>query len=418
MVIASKSVKCSRFSSLREGNLNRFYTRKEIGKLLTQQIGIAQQQGCPHRVIDLGAGDGSLSASVAECWKGMEIITVDIDPDCIQDLHANITEAGAARHQHHVQDVLDPNLTTALAVHDGFDLAVCNPPFFKPEWRRDFASILHHANFADACPSNADVSAEILFLAQNLRLVRKGGTIALIAPDGMITGWRTKPLRRALMSQHRIDCVLQLPPHSFHDTEARCFVLILTKLGGPTRAVKLLRYDAVSGLSKPLFVNADEGEQRLDYEYHAGKVAHGTHVSTLRQLGADIQRGSVSTVEAREATFPIFHTSDYSDMNSGCVELAPTMPVLGGKRLIVAQPGDILMARVDRRLHEKVVLVASGMAVLTDCVYRVRLPKNVQDSAFRALRSVEGTARLLAVSKGVSARLLGKADLLDMPLNM
>ena len=223
------NVKYSKFSSIREGNLNRFYTRQMVGELLTAQI----QMLNPDNVIDLGAGDGSLSASVAESWQSAEYVTVDLDPDCIPNLHAKIMNAGATRHLHYVHDALDPNLPLALAQHRPFDLAVCNPPFFKPEWRRDFARILQEADLADACPSVADASAEVLFLAQNLRLVRAGGTVAMIAPDGMMTGWRTKMLRRVLCSKHRIDCVLQLPEHSFHDTEARCFVLILTKLGTP-----------------------------------------------------------------------------------------------------------------------------------------------------------------------------------------
>jgi type I restriction enzyme M protein len=92
--------------------------------------------------------------------------------------------------------------------------------------------------------------------------------------------------------------------------------------------------------------------------------------------------------------------------------LSPTIK----KRLVTVEPGDILIARVDRKLHEKVAIVVGGEAALTDCVYRVKLPKESQQLAFRALRSSEGASRLLAISKGVSARLLGKADLLDMPL--
>ncbi|MFY1004857.1 N-6 DNA methylase, partial [Escherichia coli] len=89
-----------------------------------------------------------------------------------------------------------------LTDHGLFDLAVCNPPFFRPDWNRDFARILQYADLADACPSTSDVTAEILFLAQNLRMVRDGGKIALIAPDGLLTGWRSSAFRRALMDRH------------------------------------------------------------------------------------------------------------------------------------------------------------------------------------------------------------------------
>lgn len=404
----------SKFSEIRQGTLNRFYTRRSVGELLTDQLAHLK----PSSVVDLGAGDGSLSISAANFWPTAQILTVDLDADCIARLHLNIVNTGAVAHHHKVHDVFDPGLPKAIGESNCFDLAVCNPPFFRPDWRRDFARILQEANLEDACPSTSDVSAEIIFLAQNLRLVKDGGAIAMIAPDGMITGWKTKPLRRTLIAQHKIDCVVQLPPHSFHDTEARCFVLILTKQGRQDEKVKLLRYDAATGLSDPLYIGIDEAERRLDYDYHIANQSQGKQVVTLRGLGADIKRGSVSTVEARDAGFPIFHTSDYSSISDGEIRLKSSMSSAVGKRLITIAPGDILMARVDRKLHEKVAIVVSGEAALTDCVYRVRLPKEAQQLAFHALRSFEGTSKLLAISKGVSARLLGKADLLDMPLTV
>ncbi len=404
----------SKFSAIRQGTLNRFYTRRSVGELLADQLAHLK----PSSVVDLGAGDGSLSISAANYWPTAEILTIDLDADCIASLHLNIMNAGAAAHCHKVHDVFDPGLPKAIGQSNCFDLAVCNPPFFRPDWRRDFARILQEANLADACPSTSDVSAELIFLAQNLRLVKDGGVIAMIAPDGMMTGWKTKPLRRTLIAQHKIDCVVQLPPHSFHDTEARCFVLMLTKQGRQAGQVKLLRYDAATGLSDPLYIGIDEAEQRLDYDYHIANQSQGKQAVTLRGLGADIKRGSVSTVEARDAEFPIFHTSDYSNISDGEIRLKSSMPSAVGKRLITVAPGDILMARVDRKLHEKVAIVVSGEAALTDCVYRVRLPKEAQQLAFHALRSFEGASKLLAISKGVSARLLGKADLLDMPLTV
>ena len=63
-------------------------------------------------------------------------------------------------------------------------------------------------------------------------------------------------------------------------------------------------------------------------------------------------------------------------------------------------------------------MVAGGRAAVTDCIYRVRVPAEVRMSVFDALRSPAGMASLLAVTKGVSARLLGKADLLDLRLQL
>lgn len=404
----------STFAENRQDTLNRFYTRTAVGELLVDQLG----DFAPRNVLDLGAGEGSLSAAVVGRWEGMTVVTVDLDPGIVEGLHDRLENAGAVMHRHHACDVLEPMLPASLAEHGPFDLAVCNPPFFRPTWNRDYARLLQQADLADACPSTADASAEILFLAQNLRMVRDAGKIALIAPDGLLTGWRTTSFRRAIMERHAVDCVLQLPNHSFHDTEARCFILIITKNAGPADEIKLLRYDASAGLSAPLMVSRADAETRMDFDFHAHRSDNAGRVATLRQLGAEIRRGSLDTVARKTATYTTFHTTDYRSIEDGLVTLDadPGLPENG--KLVVAEAGDILMARVDRSLHEKVAIVASGRAAVTDCIYRVRVPAEVRASVFDALRSPVGVASLLAATKGVSARLLGKADLLDLPLQL
>lgn len=400
------------FADRRLDTLNRFYTRTAVGEVL---VGLLDGL-TPSSVVDLGVGEGSLSSAVVSRWEGVDAVTVDLDPAIGADLHRSLLDAGAASHRHYRHDVLDPELAGVVADHAAFDLAVCNPPFFRPAWKRDYARILQQADFADACPSTAEATAEILFLAQNLRLVRNGGKIALIVPDGLATGWRAAAFPRAVLNGHKLDCVVQLPNHSFHDTEARCFILVLTKGGGATENVTLLRYSE-SGLSGPLKVRRAKAEMRMDYDFHAHRTEESGRIVTLREIGADIRRGSLDTVARKGANYPVFHTTDYRDLVEGAAALEATdLPV--DRKLVVAEAGDILMARVDRSLHEKVAIVTSGRAALTDCVYRVRVPAEARASVFAALRSPKGIASLLAATKSVSARLLGKGDLLDLPLHV
>lgn len=402
----------SKFRQIRNGNLNRFYTRHAIGDILVSQL----DDIAPRKVLDLGAGEGSLSAAIARRWGDAEIVTVDIDPEAAAGMHENIVSSGSIQHTHYIHDVFDTHLPHILRSHGSFDVAICNPPFFRPKWRSAFSGILSNGDLLGACPSIADINAESIFLAQNLRMVRNGGVIAMILPDGILTGWKTKPLRQHLLTKHRIDCVLQLPRHSFHDTEARCFILFLTKGVVPAKQIKLLRYDADCGLLEPIFITPHEAEQRLDYDYHSHSNQEDEKLITLRQMGADIKRGSISTVEAKSITFPVFHTSDFSSSPEGKIHFG-TMPPIDS-RVLVAEPGDILMARVDRNLHQKIAIVSAGRSALTDCVYRIRLTPEYRKAAFNAMCSASGRAKILAATKGVGARLIGKADLLNVPFGM
>lgn len=401
----------SAWSAKRAGNLNRFYTHKAVGEVLTSSLGDID----PHLVVDLGAGEGSLSSAVVARWQDARVTTVDIDDTCAVQLHERLLSAGAIGHTHRILDVLDADLPAKLG-GTAFDLAVCNPPFFKPEWTRSHADILREADFIEACPRVADVTAEILFFAQNLRLVREGGTIALIVPDGLATGWRARSFRRALLSQHTLVESVQLPQYSFSDTEAYCFILVVRKgKSAKDHSVKLGRLEENGTVSESLWVKPDVAEARLDWAYHAAANSHDDTAFTLRQLGAEVRRGSVNSVQRRAAQYPVFHTGDFP---------APGEPValpepqfgLESQKLVIAEAGDILMARVDRELHQKITLVTAGQTAITDCLYRVRVPEVHRQRAFEALASDVGRDRIRAVTKGVGARLLGKGDLLDLPL--
>lgn len=405
--------KLTAWAAKREGTLNKFYTRAEVGALLTREIGPL----LPRSVLDLGSGEGSLSSAVAWKWPQAPITTVDVDPTCVEDLHAALLAAGCEQHQHRTLDVLDFGLPEAFAEHR-FDLAVCNPPFYRPDWKREFADILREADLESACASRAEVTAEILFLAQNLRLLEDGGTVALIVPDGLATGWRALAFRKALLSNHSLRTVIQLPPYSFLDTEAYCFILILEKgRRSPANVIKLLRLEDTGDVSDPIFIEPNLAEVRFDHAYHQVALSAPNGATSLRQLGADIRRGSLSTVQRKAANSFVFHTGDFPTV-SGSINLGVDVPVIADKKLVIAEPGDILMARVDRELHEKVTLVASGRAAITDCVYRIRLPEKHRESAFNALTSTEGRRRIQAATKGVGARLIGKGELLDVLLIM
>jgi type I restriction enzyme M protein len=401
-----------KFAESRSGTLNRFYTRLEVGELLAGLL----HDLSPANVLDLGAGDGSLASTVNRKWPHAKIVTVDLDPDSIPRFDEN--DQPNSQHRHHIHDVLDANLPVALSQHGLFDLAVCNPPFYRPEWQVGFGTILDDAGLLSPGLHKADTTGQLLFLAQNLRLLRTGGTIAFIAPDGMLTGSRTKHLRRTLLQNHRMDCVLQLPGHSFHNTEARCFIFVMVKGETTSGKVKLLRLRPDQRAVEEILIDGNQAEHRLDFDYYMKGNSQTKSSTTLEALNAEIRRGSLSSSEAKGAKFSVFHTSNFSDAVDGSLVFPEYPQYVSEDRLVFAEEGDILLARVDRNLHQKIAIVVSGRAPITDCVYRIRISPEYRDAAFKALRSPDGEARMLSATKGVGARLIGKAELLSLNLTL
>ena len=153
----------------------------------------------------------------------------------------------------------------------------------------------------------------------------------------------------------------------------------------------------------------------MDYDFHASSSDAEQDSFCLQGLRAEVRRGTFSTAQRKSLPESIFHTTDFKAFQCGRVEFSEA-PLPNTEKAVVAEAGDILMARVDRSLHQKIAIVTKGRAAITDCVYRVRLPREHQERVFNALRSAHGERALLSATKGVSARLLGKAALLSLKL--
>lgn len=184
-----------------------FYTGAAYGALLVDRL----QDGSVHLAVELGVGNGALLSAVTGRWPHARCISVDIDP-----LH-QYARMVHNTHSHFCMDALDLELLGAIGVEQGAaDIAVCNPPFVSPQWRPSFAAILRRAGLP--LPSNAArIGADVLFLAQNLWMLKSRGQLGIIVPDGIISGVKSRAVREALISQHGVREVIELPAKAFKD---------------------------------------------------------------------------------------------------------------------------------------------------------------------------------------------------------
>lgn len=386
--------------------LGQFFTKSSVGDFM---IGQLETSGRP-RVLDLGAGDGSLALAIRRRWKKASITTLDIDETVERRIRTSFGSSPSSHHRHVTADALDEHLPALLSSSE-FELAVCNPPYMRVQWRESFRRILGEVGLGDLHTLPSDVlTSEVMFIAQVLRLAREGAEIGLIVPDGLISGLRARPIREALLSRTNIRKIVQLPRGSFRHTDAQAHVIILRNEPFPGGKIRIGSLSS-TGESSVRLISTEDAARRMDWNFYSTLTPlRGT---SLRQLGAIITRGSISSKEARTFPSPVFHTTNFKDARSGFVCLA------GGEvpsATTTAEPGDILLARVDRNLEEKVCAVLQGSATITDCIFRIRLPEELRHRAFVALTSSFGQDALRRAARGVGARMLGKEDLLDMEL--
>jgi len=401
----------------------RYYTSPTISRSLIDSIELHQ----PDVILELGSGYGSLSTAAVTRWQDAKLVTVDVDRQALDRLEADHF-GRKVRHSHFVHDVLDEALSDRIGLRlDSVDVAVCNPPYIRPRWRADFGKILEGAGLSGTLTSLHDAGADLLFLAQNLRLLRRNGKLGLILPDGLVTAEKFCRVRRALLRQHLVEQVVQLPRRAFKGTEAQTHLVVLSKMVGETDQVVLRQMGPDGQLSDPIQVAQDAAEKRLDYAFHSQAkpsrlAGDGSTKIAVRDALTDILRGTVCSSEIAGFRTPVFHLGDFADpSHHHLVRVVPKRFALSDRNARraaaharLALPGDILLARVGRGLQDRVALVVHGPCVISDCVFALRATDEHRERLYRFFESEQGRSALASSAHGVAARFLSKANLFDL----
>lgn len=374
--------------------LCRFYSPEWLSELLVDALsGLS-----PSTIVDLGSGPGSLSDVAAARWPAASVTTVDVDPAV-----ARARRKTHPNHRHVRRNVLANGLARAVGVEPGtVDLVISNPPYTRALRSRSIDRVLAHASLHEPVAGWSMVPVDLVFLAQALLLARPGGVVAFVVPDTLISSEVLEAVRQIIVTQHHIEAVVQLPRRTFGKTDALAFILVIRK-EGRGKTIKLSAVDDGGLVETELEVEAKEGIRRLDCLFHAASMPTANHKS-LADLGVVVTRGRSNSRHAASANGTIFHTSDFPKQPGETVSLSGAPPRFELSDGIIAEPGDILLARVDRRLEQKVVLVGEGAAEISDCVIRLRVPEGSRERVLAGLISEGGRRQIIATSRGTGAR--------------
>jgi len=381
-----------------------FYTPQTAGQLLVDSMLTDRAQA----VVDIGVGSGQLLRAAQVRWQNARLYAADIDPQHVAATRKHFPDAIC-----HRLDALQARLPSRLGLGENqADVAVCNPPYLSAADLPGIHNILRSVGLHD-CISTKRVTTEIVFIAQNLRLLRPGGELAVIVPDGLATHNCYADLRQALCERHGLYRVIQLPDRFFAKTEARTYIFYLRKQAGVANEIHLASATPEGHLLEEIVISPALARNRLDYSFHSCVAKNSATVVTLRDLDAEIVRGAFTHKECLTDDLPFFHTTDFKRFQKGRV-IYPDHSSLPGRW--VARTGDVLIPRVGARCLHHTAKIISGNPVLTDCVYRIRVAARWRQAVWKALSSNEGINWRRQAAHGVCARALGKEVLLDFPL--
>lgn len=405
--------------SIRSDFLGRYYTNSVVSRALVANLPPVS----PSTVLDLGCGTGSLSFAVSRRWASTNIVTVDLDRTIAWVLPEKLRESGfAGGHSHLTFDALSPALPASLRRERAQpDVAVCNPPFLVPTWKKGYSAILEDVGLSSCLPAIATTDAALVFLAQNLRLLQPGGVLGIIVPDSIVSADKYKKFRTELINRYRIRNAIRLSRGSFVGTDALAHILVIENSASNGAPIALSSLDEAGVETFGLVVDQSQAAHRLDYQFHFSEAAARQLGVRLSDVALDLRRGTLNSAEAKDASHFVLHTTDIDSGNRGqWLDFSSRrfrFPVARSGAVVRAEAGDIVVARVGRTAHEKVIGIGAGSVVLTDCLYRLRVAPSMQDKVLHAISSAEGRAWLELHAYGVAARHLTKSDLLNLPLS-
>jgi len=377
-------------------HLNQYYTQNIYGDALIQSLSISS----PKIALDLGFGAGDLLHAARRRWKDLNLIGVDID-------RQNIIKANSGK----LIKTLELNgfeLALPQLISEKFgsiDLLISNPPYFSCDLNHTNKKILHEIGLLDCISKNLNkIPAELIFLAQNLRLLSKSGELGIILPAGLISGQKWQPIREFLLSNYQVTNVIQLPVDSFKKTDAQTFIITLKHRDNNVGHVRL------SNTSETSIFNISKSQAILRADYNYYKTAQSL-------INPKIFTNEEFRIFRGNKSHNVLSLSNYEHVHTTHMPTTPIRMNLLGNRVVgekIATTGDILIARVGRRCIGRVAIVETGQAIVSDCIIVIS-PKNklISEAIWNIVSSVDFKNYLVSAAFGVGAKYITYKIIMD-----
>jgi putative uncharacterized protein pKP048_01 len=381
-------------------SLNQFYTETLFSESLVKSL----NSFYPRTVLDLGFGHGSLLYAARKKWPEARLIGVDIDEKNVE--RANKDRIIEAIHY----DGFSSNLFHILKdKYKEIDLLISNPPYFQTDLTEENKNILKAAGLLQCLSKNRKkIPAELVFFAQNLRLLTNKGEMGIILPSGLITGEKWRNFRKHIFQEYTVKNIIQLPVKSFKRTDAQTFIVILSKYINSNKNKKNITVsDILTNTSIEL--NIEEAIERSDFQFHFYKKNCSASKYKINPQDFIIFRGNVSHACLKKNKRNYFHTTHFSNQESNL-----NLEVDSWDDVNNTQPGDILLARVGSRCLGKIALVESGSVPISDCIIVVRAKTdNARHHIWSKLFSKKGDEFFKNTCLGVGAKYITHQSLFN-----
>lgn len=280
-----------------------FFTPADVSELLTRLGTVGKKE--INKVYDPACGSGSL------LLKAEKVLGRDAVRNGFFGQEINITTYNLCRINMFLHDIefdkfdiaCEDTLTNPQHWDDEpFELIVSNPPY-SIKWAGDENPLLiNDPRFAPAGVLAPKSKADLAFIMHSLAWLASNGTAAIVCfPGIMYRGGAEQKIRKYLVDNNFIDCIIQLPSNLFFGTSIATCIMVLKK--GKTDN-KVLFIDASSECVKVTNNNKLTPEninKIVDTFAQQAEEAHFSHLAEYSEVQENDYNLSVSTyVEAKD----------------------------------------------------------------------------------------------------------------------
>jgi len=225
------------------GEKGQFFTPSNVVRMCVKIL----NPSAGERIIDPACGSGSfLVASLAHVGTegAANIYGIDKEIDMVKISKAYLALMGGAYQNIYCLDSLAPHSWDSQIRHvisdESFDIVLTNPPFGAKIPVKD-KNILVRYNLARTWKRSGNTwiqteivkpqPPQVLFLERCLQLLRPGGRMAIVLPDGLLGNSRDRYIWHFVFTQARVTAVISLPPETFlPSTHTKTSVIVLEKV--------------------------------------------------------------------------------------------------------------------------------------------------------------------------------------------
>lgn len=385
-------------SSLKK-ELAQYYTSSSLGDEVVSMLSFDSRN---RNILDLSAGEGALLLCAERASKNLKVYGIDIDENNIFRLKRNrqdyVLYCGDSTREETIN-----RLTYECSE---FDFVIGNPPFKSISLTDELKSGINSSFLANA---NKKIRSEIVFLYKGLSLLAKGGVLAYILPDGIITNSIFSPLRDYLSENYKIIEIREVAEGAFDGTEAKTHIIIIENnkpFSTDMITLSCFKTKAKKEITTKQFVH------RGDFNFY--NIPALLNYKTFKELKVELIRGRGTKSQENKDFF--LHTTSFKEDYNEFIGSEYCLSSLSN-RLKIAKEGDILIPRVGTRCVGKVGYLLKGELFISDCLIIIRVVSSeLRLKIIQNLTSDFGVDWIKRNSKGVGAKHITLADLENYPV--